>query len=269
MPQADETYSMPSRELEAALEAAEAAATVIRSLYRAHLEVRTKADRTPVTEADVRAEEAIRAVLSRRFPAYGFHGEETGTYRLEAPNVWLVDPIDGTKSFLRECPFFSTQIALLREGRLVLGVSRAPACDEVAWAQEGAGAFLNGQPIHVSAIADLAGSILSSGNLKSLASSAAWPRFGELITRVSRIRGYGDFVHYHLLARGALEAVIESDVNILDIAALTVIVREAGGEFTDLSGAPVGLQTTTVLATNGLLHAAVLEALAWPAALQT
>ncbi|HET9389270.1 MAG TPA: inositol monophosphatase family protein [Steroidobacteraceae bacterium] len=253
---------MSSKELEAAREAADAAAAVIRSLYRANLEVKTKADLTPVTEADVRAEEAIRAVLSRRFPGYGFHGEETGADRLDAANVWLVDPIDGTKSFVRECPFFSTQIALMREGRFVLGVSSAPACDEVAWAEDGKGAFLNGQPIRVSGIAELGGSILSSGNLKTLARSAAWPRFGELITRVSRIRGYGDFLHYHLLARGALEAVIESDVSILDIAALVVIVREAGGKFTDLRGAPVGLQTTTVLATNGLLHASVLEALA-------
>src|SRR6185437_15294639 len=253
---------MPSPELQAALDAAQAAAEVIRGLYQKNLAVRTKEDQSPVTAADVRAEETIGAVLSERFPTYGFYGEETGKHSAGAENVWLVDPIDGTKSFVRECPFFSTQIALMREGRFVLGVSSAPACDEVAWAEDGAGAFLNGQPIRVSGIAELGGSILSSGNLKTLARSAAWPRFGELITRVSRIRGYGDFLHYHLLARGALEAVIESDVSILDIAALVVIVREAGGKFTDLRGAPVGLQTTTVLATNGLLHASVLEALA-------
>ena len=96
--------------------------------------------------------------------------------------------------------------------------------------------------------------IVSTGNLKTLAASPAWARFGGLIGRVNRIRGYGDFVHYHLLARGALDVVIESDVNILDIAALTVIVEEAGGRFTDLKGAPVDLATTTVLATNGALH---------------
>ena len=88
-----------------------------------------------------------------------------------------------------------------------------------------------------------------------------WTRFGDLVRRVNRIRGYGDFVHYHLLARGALDVVIESDVNILDIAALTVIVEEAGGTFTDLQGGPVNLATTSVLATNGLLHASALEAL--------
>ncbi len=180
---------------------------------------------------------------------------------MDAENVWLVDPIDGTKSFVRECPFFSTQIALMRAGRLVLGVSSAPAYDEVAWAEEGAGAWLNDKPIRVSRVADLSAAIVSGGNLKTLARSPQWSRFGELIGKISRIRGYGDFVHYHLLARGSLDVVIESDVSILDIAALTVIVREAGGLFTDLTGGDVNLATTTVLATNRVLHSTVLEAL--------
>jgi histidinol-phosphatase len=102
---------------------------------------------------------------------------------------------------------------------------------------------------------------VSTGNLKTLARSAQWAKFGDLIGRISRIRGYGDFVHYHLLARGSLDVVIESDVNILDIAALTVIVREAGGVFTDLQGGEVGLATTSVLATNGVLHETVSDAL--------
>jgi histidinol-phosphatase len=252
---------MPSRELQAALDAAHAAAEVIRALYQKNLAVRTKEDQSPVTEADVRAEEAIRAVLSERFPSYGFYGEETGRHSADAESVWLVDPIDGTKSFVRDCPFFSTQIALMRGGRLVLGVSSAPAYGELAWAEEGSGAFLNDQRIRVSTIEDISAAIVSTGNLKTMTRSAQWNRLGSLIGRVSRIRGYGDFVHYHLLARGSLEVVIESDVNILDIAALTVIVGEAGGTFTDLAGKDVTLDTTTVLASNGHLHAAVLAAL--------
>jgi histidinol-phosphatase len=252
---------MPSKELEAAQEAAHAAAQIIRPLYRKNLQVKTKADASPVTEADVRSEEAIRKVLGERFPSYGFYGEETGQHAMGADNVWLVDPIDGTKSFVRECPFFSTQIALMREGKFVLGVSSAPAYEEFAWAEVGAGAWLNDQRIRVSRVGDLGGSILSTGNLKTLAASPQWGAFGKLVGRVSRLRGYGDFVHYHLLARGSLDVVIESDVNILDIAALTVIVREAGGTFTDLRGGEVGLETTTVLATNGVLHRTVLESL--------
>jgi histidinol-phosphatase len=253
---------MPSPELEAALEAARAAAAVIQSLYQRNLEVQLKADKSPVTEADVRAEEAIATVLRSRFPHYGFYGEETGQHAMSAESIWLVDPIDGTKSFVRECPFFSTQIALWRAGRFVLGVSSAPAYGELAWAERGAGAFLDGKPMRVSAVARIEEAIVSTGNLKTLARGTQWPRFGELVTRVNRIRGYGDFVHYHLLARGALDAVIESDVNILDIAALTVIVEEAGGRFTDLGGGPVGFDTTTVLATNGPLHQPISAALA-------
>ncbi len=252
---------MPSAELQAALEAAQAAATVIRGFYQRNLQVRTKADQTPVTEADVQAEEAIRAVLSERFPRYGFYGEETGRHDGEAESLWLVDPIDGTKSFVRECPFFSTQIALMRADRFVLGVSSAPVYGELAWAERGAGAYLNDKPIRVSTTAELPAAIVSTGNLKTLARSPQWHSLGSLIGRVSRIRGYGDFVHYHLLARGSLDAVIESDVSILDIAALTVIVREAGGTFTDLRGGEVGLDTTSVLATNGRLHGMILEAL--------
>jgi histidinol-phosphatase len=254
---------MASQELQAALDAARAAAEVIRELYQRNLAVTLKADKSPVTEADVRAEQAIRAVLCARFPDYGFYGEETGRHAMDADNIWLVDPIDGTKSFVRECPFFSTQIALMRGGRLVLGVSNAATYGELAWAEEGLGAFLDGKRVRVSTIGDLGAAILSTGNLKTLAASPSrWSRLGALVGRVNRLRGYGDFLHYHLLARGALEVVLESDVNILDIAALTVIVREAGGVVTDLDGTAVGMATTSVLAGNAAMHAAVLAALA-------
>jgi histidinol-phosphatase len=243
-----------SRELMAALEAARAADAVIAPLYKSNLAIEIKADKSPVTEADRRAEEAIRDVLGRYFPEYGFYGEEGGQHAMQAENIWLVDPLDGTKSFIRDTPFFSTQIALMRRGELVLGVSSAVAFGELAWAEKGSGAFLNGNSIKVSTTATLADAILSTGNLKTLAGSAEWGRFGDLVGQVNRLRGYGDFMHYHLLARGALDVVIESDVNILDIAALCVIVREAGGRFTDLKGGTVSLATTSVLASNGALH---------------
>jgi histidinol-phosphatase len=253
---------MASKELQAAIDAAHAAAAVIRGYYRRNLPIRIKADKSPVTEADVRAEQAIHEVLRARFPDYGFFGEETGRQAMDADNIWMVDPIDGTKSFVRETPFFSTQIALLRAGKLVLGVSNAPVYGEMAWAEQGGGAFLDGEPLQVSAIGSLDDAFLSIGNLKSLATSGVgWARFGALVARVSRLRGYGDFLHYHLLARGALDVVLESDINILDIAALTVIVREAGGTVSDLAGGEIGLESTTILATNGSLHAPLLAAM--------
>jgi histidinol-phosphatase len=132
---------------------------------------------------------------------------------------------------------------------------------EVSFAERGHGAYLNGKPIAVSKIDTLESAVLSSGNMKTLATGGQWARYGALIAQVNRVRGYGDFLHYHLLASGKIDAVIESDVNILDIAACVAIVHEAGGRFTDLEGAPITLQSTSVLATNGHLHAPIMAAL--------
>jgi histidinol-phosphatase len=253
-----------SRELQAALDAAEQAAAISRSLFQRNIEVRIKADRTPVTEADVRCETAIREILEARFPSYGFFGEETGSRDQHAENLWLVDPIDGTKAFVRGYPMFSTQIALMRRGEIVLGVSSAPAYGELSFAERGIGAYLNGKPVRVSQVAALEAAALSSGNMKTLASGGQWARYGALVAQVGRIRGYGDFLHYHLLASGKIDAVIETDVNILDIAACVAIVNEAGGRFTELDGAPITLGSTSVLATNGRMHAPILAALSAP-----
>jgi histidinol-phosphatase len=253
---------MNSPFLDTALDAARAAADVIRHYYQRNLEVVIKADKSPVTQADVETEKVIHKVISERFPSHGFYGEETGQSAIDAEYLWLVDPIDGTKAFVREYPFFSTQIALMHRGRLILGVSSAPVYGELAWGEAGKGAFLNDKPIRVSELDTIEASAISAGNLKSLANSDRWGHFGKLVARAHRIRGYGDFLHYHLLAAGKIDVVIESDVNILDVAALSVIVEAAGGKFTDLQGGALTLDTTTVLASNGKLHSAVLSALA-------
>ena len=196
--------------LETALTAARSAAGMALAYYRGDFEVEIKDDLTPVT---------VRGTLLEAFPDHGFFGEESGKEQENAEYLWLVDPIDGTKSFVGGYGMWSTQIALMHRGELVLGVSSAPAARELAWAAKGMGAFLDGEPIRVSGKTDL----------------------GQ--------------------AAGQLDAVIESDVNILDIAALSVIVREAGGVFTDLSGRSPDLATTTVLAATPGLHGRLLEML--------
>lgn len=253
--------SSASEYLAVALSAAREAAQISRQYYRGNFSVSTKADLTPVTQADIECEQAIRSVVLQHFPSHGFFGEETGRTQADAEYLWLVDPIDGTKGFVRQYPFFSTQIALMHEGAIILGVSSGTMMDELAWAEKGQGAWLNGQRLRISDIDDPDRAAVSVGNLKSLAGTDGWSSLGRIVERADRIRGYGDFYHYHLLAAGKIEAVIESDVNILDIAALSIIVTEAGGVFTDLNGRPPTLDTRSVLAANGILHAKYLESL--------
>lgn len=251
-----------SQYLQTALGAARAAEAVIRRYYQGQFEVELKPDQSPVTVADVEAERIIKDIILEAFPSHGFFGEETGRENPDAEFTWLIDPIDGTKSFVRGYPFFSTQIALMQGEEFILGVSNAPAFGEIAYAERGRGAFLNDTPVRVSAHDTLAAAMLSLGNVSTLAGSAQWAGLGQLVRAVNRLRGYGDFYHYHLLAAGKAELVIESDVNILDVAALSVIVREAGGVFTDLEGRSLQLDTRSVLAAaNPALHAAARTAL--------
>lgn len=247
--------------LTAARGAADAAAAIIRHHWNRGVAVEWKADATPVTVADREAEQAIREILSAALPQASIFGEEYGLDGARDGLLWLVDPLDGTKSFVRRTPFFSTQIALMDRGELVLGVSCAPVYGETMWAARGRGAWLDGERVRVADTAPLAQASISIGNVRTLTADARWDVLGRLIRDSSRIRGYGDFCHYHLLARGGLDLVIESDVNILDIAALAVIVREAGGMFTDLAGQPPTLDTASVLAGTPGLHALALERL--------
>ena len=244
--------------LDVAKRAAVAAAGVIAQYYRAGFAVEIKADQTPVTIADREAEAAIKRVLRQTFPDHAFYGEEEGREG-EGDFLWLIDPIDGTRSFVRNYPMFSTQIALMYRGELVLGVSSAAEFGEVAWARRGGGAYLNGERIRIAHTDEFgAATAISFGNVKTLSRGSGWTALAELIQRCGRTRGYGDFYHYHLLARGSLDLVVESDVNILDIAALALIVREAGGVFTDLHGRELTLDTTSVLAGTPALHAQAL-----------
>jgi histidinol-phosphatase len=239
--------------LTVAREAATAADEVAMRYFRGSLAVEIKDDASPVTEADRECERVIRRILLDAFPDHAIHGEEYGRQG-ESRCLWLVDPIDGTRSFIRGLPFWSVQIALMVEGELVLGVSSAPAFPETAWACRGHGAFLDDRRLQASSAERLEQSDVSFGNLRSLARGRRWDWVGQIVARAARSRGYGDFFSYHRLADGGQDVVIESDVNILDIAALTVIVREAGAVITDLNGEAIGLETTSVLAASPALH---------------
>lgn len=244
----------PKTFLPVALEAVEAARELIMSYYDGDFDVEIKADQTPVTVADRGAERLIRETLSKAFPEHGIFGEEYGAENKQTEFLWLVDPIDGTKSFVKRYGMFSTQIALMHKGELILGVSCAPAMHELVWATRGGGAFNADGQLHISTTDNIGSASISTGNIQSMAASPRWPALGRILAHTNRTRGYGDYYHYHRLAAGQLDAVIESDVNILDIAALYVIVTEAGGVFTDLDGRKPALDTTSVLAATPPLH---------------
>lgn len=243
-----------SKELSIAVDASIAAAQISKKYFNGSFEVSVKDDLTPVTQVDIECEQVIKDILLSEFPDHGFFGEETPQKNKEADFLWLVDPIDGTKSFVRGYPFFSTQIALMYKGRIILGVSNGTMFNELIYAELNKGAWLNGERLNVSKSDNISSASISTGNLKSLAQSNGWQDLGKIISRADRIRGYGDFYHYHLLAAGKIDAVIESDVNILDIAALSIIINEAGGIFTDLNGNQPTLNTLSVLASNPVLH---------------
>lgn len=244
--------------LQVARQAAQAADAIAMGYFQGEFEVELKADQSPVTVADRACEQAIREVIAAHWPQHAILGEEFGG-EPDAGPLWLIDPIDGTRSFIRGLPFWSVQIALMVEGELVLGVSSAPAFAETAWALRGHGAWVNGHRVAVRDPVSLSDADISFGNLRSLARSAEWPWVGSLVAQAARSRGYGDFYGYHRLIEGRQDAVIESDVNVLDIAALAVIVQEAGGQFTDLDGQPVGLETRSALAAGPSLHASLLS----------
>lgn len=241
--------------LAVALQAAKSAREVIMSYYSGDFDIEIKQDQTPVTVADRSAEQIIRKTISRAFPLHGIYGEEFGSENKDTEYLWLVDPIDGTKSFVKRYGMFSTQIALMHRGELILGVSCAPAMDELVWATRGGGAFNSEGQLHISQVNSIDQASISTGNIQSLAAGKRWSALGRILAQTNRTRGYGDYYHYHRLAAGQLDAVIESDVNILDIAALYVIVTEAGGVFTDLDGRMPDLGTRSVLAATPGLHA--------------
>ena len=240
--------------LKIALEAASNAETVIMDYYSGGIASELKADGTPVTVADTEAERVIIETIAAEFPDHGFLGEESGDTDSTSPYVWIIDPIDGTKNYIRHIPLFGTQIALMKADELILGVSNMSAMNELLYAEKGRGAFLNDEPIKVTAVDQVAEAMICHGGMDTFGDRGILESLCNLALDAARTRSFGDCYMYHLLASGRVDAVIEAAISVWDIAALTVIVEEAGGRVTDLRGEPIGVNTDSILATNGFLH---------------
>jgi histidinol-phosphatase len=254
-------------DLSLALELADAADAITLARFRAaDLRVQTKPDMTPVSEADTAVEDELRGRLASARPKDAVVGEEAGASDGQDPRRWIVDPIDGTKGYVRGMPVWATLLALEEDGVLAVGVISAPALGRRWWAARGRGAFATDglstepRPLRVSGVSELADAQLSFGDLEDWAALGRRDALLELASRCWRSRGLGDFWSYMLVAEGVAEIAVDPVVAIWDLAASQVIVEEAGGRQTDLGGIsrPDG---GSGLATNGLLHEAALEIL--------
>jgi histidinol-phosphatase len=244
----------------AAIEAAKAAGEVALHYFRTNLKVETKADRTPVTQADRECEAKITEILSQHFPTYGFLGEEMGERAGQVNTRWIIDPIDGTKNFIRGIPFFATLIALEENGEITAGLMSAPAINDLLYARKGQGAFANGQQVHVSDVAELSQSMLIHGGLKDLKARPCWGPFLRLIDATARQRGFGDALGHSVVIRGHAEVTLEPEIKPWDVAATKILITESGGRFSDFSGSP-SIYTGNAIISNGRVHEAVVNIL--------
>lgn len=244
--------------LETALAAAKKAEAVIMKHYSTDVASELKPDNSPVTAADREAEAVIVKTIREMFPNHGFVGEEGASK--DADLVWVIDPIDGTINYMRGIFLFSTEIALMKGDDVLLGVSNTPALKTTMHAERGGGAFLNGKPIRVSR-RPLEEAYFGFGNLTYFEELGKLQGLVSLLKKAWRSRGYGDFIGYHFVATGGLDAMLEARLHIWDVAAQKIIVEEAGGRMTDFQGAPITRETSSAIASNGRFHDEIVEAL--------
>jgi histidinol-phosphatase len=242
--------------------AARAGGAVALRHFRRGVDVTLKADRSPVSVADREGEQAVVTALAAAFPDHGMLGEELGAQGPTARR-FIVDPIDGTRNFVRGIPFWAVLVALEEDGVITAGVIHQPVSGDTYTARRGRGARLDGAPIRVSAVHDLADATVAHGTLRILRRRGRWDAFVRLVEASRTQRGFGDFLCYAWLAAGRVEVALGLNLEIWDVAAPKIIVEEAGGRLTDLDGVD-SLTSGSALATNGLLHEATLRVLAPP-----
>lgn len=231
---------------------AEVAARVAHGHFRTGIQARSKADGSPVTDADVAAEEAARAWISTRFPGDAVVGEELGAGARTAARTWYIDPIDGTRSFVAGVPLWATLIAVARGEEVLAGAICCPAADELVWAARGEGCWWNDTAAHVSDVSDLGRAVVLTTDERFMAAPDRASGWRSLASRSATARTWGDAFGYALVATGRAEVMTDPVLNDWDSAPLAPIVEEAGGVFTDWSGRATAFGGSAV-ATNGAL----------------
>lgn len=243
-----------------ALEAVEKSSKVILEYFHNLPPIEKKADMSPVTKADKEAEEIIITTIRKQYPNHGFLGEEFGSDNDKAEFVWIIDPIDGTKNFIHGLDFFGTVLGLKHQGKIIMGISNMPALGELLFASSEEKTTLNGKPTSVSKVAALPDAYVTVGGLTRLKDKRYMGALLKLEDIVINMRGYGDVHGYHLVATRKADVMFEPQTKPWDISAYQIIIKQAGGMYSDFDGDEFGLGPTS-LATNGLLHQQMLEIL--------
>ncbi len=247
-------------ELQFALSLADESRRIVLSHYGSQLKIEWKGDASPVTKADKEAEEALRKRIAKTTPGYGVIGEEFGHEPGSTDREWVLDPIDGTKSFIRRVPLFGTLIALLEKGEPVVGVIDLPALGERVYATRGGGCFHNDRKCRVSKVAKLGDALLLDGCVTTMERLGYGPAWAGLRQKARSHRGWGDCYGHFLVATGSAEIMADPVVEIWDVAPMAVILPEAGGRFTSFLGRG-SIRDRSGISSNGQLHDEVLNAL--------
>lgn len=245
---------MLSSFLEIAKKASLAAEEIILHYYNLPKDITIKEDKSPVSIADRKAEKIIIQTIRESFPNHNILGEETGNSNHSSEYTWILDPIDGTKNYLRGLPYFATQIALMKNDEFILGVSHAPLLHETLWAEIGKGAYKNNEQIYVSDVDSLPQAFMTFGGLKYFKKMNKEGAILRLSEDVMASRGYGDFLGYHFLAQGKTDFFLDFGCYIWDIAAVIPIIIEAGGKATDGQGNILNRNSRSIIASNGILQ---------------
>ncbi|MBI2084606.1 MAG: inositol monophosphatase [Candidatus Aenigmarchaeota archaeon] len=246
-----------SKELKVAINAAKEAGKIQSKYFRGSFKTYRKSDKTPVTIVDKQSERKIVSVIKQVFPEHNFLGEEFSYKKTHSKYTWIIDPIDGTKNFVRGMPFFGSCIGLEINGEIVVGVINMPAMNLLAFASKGNGAFVNNRRVSVSTINAIEKSFVVFGDVDSYYEAGYGNQFFELLKRCDGKRGYGDTIGYILLAQGHADIMIDTP-SAWDIAAAKIIVEEAGGKLTDFEGENT-IYSGHSIATNGRLHDKVIN----------
>ena len=247
--------------LDVAIEAAKKAGELTLKYFRQSPQISYKADKTPLTKADVESERLIRKIISKKFPDHGFIGEEFGKTNPDSNFQWCIDPIDGNRYFAHKLPYWGILIAVLLKNRPIIGVSYMPVLNQLLVAEKGKGSFLNGRKTKVSNKKDLMNSSIANGSISYFEDIGKLENLVKLYRKVRGGKvGIGGIYGYSLVAQGIIDICVDPKSEVYDIAAPSIIVEEAGGKFSDFHGKSF-MTSGSFVATNGLLHDQVLKIL--------